>query len=84
MQAEIHNQSLYSLEEINGFERLATTLNKWLCRNVTLFQHPEQEDLVISVGTTYDKSLIVVAVDPKPMWEKALDYATAGKVYVSN
>ena len=82
--AKIANNTLYPLDAIEQLVVLGTTVSKWRGRTVTLYQHPANEDGVISVGVTFDKKLTVIADEPKTGWVTALDYAKHGKVYVSD
>jgi hypothetical protein len=82
----VHNNTPFSLDEIAKFAVLGETVNKWRQRNITLYQHPTETDMVVSVGTIFgqlDYSMTVIAVEPKDAWATALDYAAHGKVYVS-
>lgn len=79
----VHNNTPFNLDTIAGFVKLGNTVNKWRQRNVTLLQHPTEPNNVVSVGTTFDQSMQVIAVESKDAWIKALDYASRGKVYVS-
>jgi hypothetical protein len=81
---EICNRTPFALEDIAKMPLLGKTVNKWRQRNVNLHQHPHKPDFVVSVGESFDGTLIVVADDEtKAGWATALDYAEHGKVYVS-
>ena len=80
---EIANKTKWSLAEIAAMPVLGTTVSNWRQRDITLHQHPNDADSVISVGITFDQRLTVVAEETKEMWFTALDYASRGKVYVS-
>lgn len=80
---ETFNRTSFSLEQINAFPVLGTTVSKWRQRTVVLCQHPTKEDHVVSIGTTFDNTMVVIAEEPKSQWVFALEYAKRGKVYVS-
>jgi hypothetical protein len=80
---ETFNRTPFTMEQIQTFPIVATTVSKWRERNICLHQHPTEEDSVVSVGTKFDGLMIVAAVEKKTDWTTALDYAKHGKVYVS-
>jgi hypothetical protein len=79
----IHNNTSFTYEEITKFKRLAITINEWRQRNITLYQHPNDPERVISVGVTFNNSMIVVADEAKTLYQTALDYAKRGKIYTN-
>lgn len=81
--ANFHNHTDYTLEQIVAMPLLATTINKWRGRRIRLYQHPADENRVISVGVTFDGNMTVIASEFKHEWETALDYGSRGKVYTS-
>ncbi len=80
----VHNNTTFTVDEVKALKPLGDTTNKWRQRNIILFQHPNDADRVISYGTTFDGGMIVIADELKTDWIVALDYASRGKVYVSN
>lgn len=80
---QISNNTSFSLDEINSFPHLATTVNKWRGREIVLRQHPTESDNVISIGTTLDNTMQVICKDSKSSWTTALEYWSRGKVYIS-
>lgn len=78
----IHNNTEYSLEVIGTLTVIGTTVNNWMQRNIVLYNHPDDKGRVISVGTTFDNSMQVIADDESSVWSTAIDYAVRGKVYV--
>lgn len=80
---KVENNTTFKVEEIAGFKLLGMTKNNWRQRNIALYQHPTEEDKVVSHGATFDNRMIVICVDKKEEWAVALDYAARGKVYVS-
>lgn len=79
----VHNNTPFTRQEIEQFVYLGFTKNNWRGRNVSLYQHPTEPDLLVSVGTTYDQRMTVLAVEPKSSFKIALGYAAHGKIYVS-
>lgn len=71
------------MAQIGTFPLLGETVNKWRQRNILLYAHPSEAQSLVSVGTTFDGALTVAAVEPRESWIVALDYASRGKVYVS-
>ena len=80
---KVANNTIFTLEEIQTFPLLGITINNWRGRRISLYQHPTMTDYVVSVGTTFYRSLQVIATETKSGWATALDYAEHGKVYTS-
>jgi len=78
-----YNNTNLSEKEVDSLECLGTTVNEWRGRNIRLLQHPNKPDYVISDGITFDNTMRVIAEEPKSAWTTSLEYAEAGKVYVS-
>ena len=80
---KIFNHTSFSQSTIESFSYLGFTVSKWRQRNIKLYQHPTEPQTVISVGTTFDNEMMVIAAEPKSGWQTALDYAGRGEIYVS-
>ena len=80
---QVYNHSGIPTEDVTKLQLIGCTVNKWRGRNIALYQHPTEADKVVSHGTTFDKKMIVIAVDNKSDWKTALDYIAHGKVYTS-
>lgn len=80
---DVYNNTTFTMDEIKKFQVLGTTASKWRQRDVTLLQHPTDANSVVSVGVAFDRTAVVIAVEPREDWKTALDYAARGKVYVS-
>ena len=83
IQPKVINNTNIDFDKIKTLSLLGSTISKWRQRNINLYQSPNDPENVISVGTTFDNTMIVVAEDNKSDWIVALDYASRGKVYVS-
>jgi len=79
-----HNNTNLTEQQIVNLPLLGKTINNWRQREITLLQHPEHLDRVISVGHSFDGKQIVIADEEKSAWATALDYAANGKVYESH
>ena len=79
-----HNNTTSTLETINALPVIGETVNNWRQRRITLRSHPTDPARLISVGATFDGSMVVIADDARKDWATALDYASRGKVYTSN
>ncbi len=71
----VHNCTDSTLDQVRLFKLLGMTTNKCRQRDIDLYQHPNDPDRVISVGTTFNGLETIVADEPKTDWETALDYA---------
>jgi len=80
---QVHNNTTLTIEEVRALPYLGITSSKWRQRDIMLYQHPTLPDAVISVGVTFDKTMQVIAAEPKSSWTTALDYIQHGKIYVS-
>jgi hypothetical protein len=81
---EIHNHTRWTAEQIAAMPVVATSVNNWRRRNITLHQHPEQPDSVLSVGITFDGKMKVIAEEGKVLWMRALDCASRGEVEITS
>lgn len=77
------NNTSFPVQEIEKFPVLGKTVNKWRQRNITLYAHPSNPDRLISVGITFDGTRTIICDEEKKQWTVALEYASLGKVYVS-
>jgi hypothetical protein len=71
---KIHNNTkLDRIEErILGLRQISWGKSYRQGRDIQLFQHPHKADWVISVGATFDHTMIVYADEPKSAWAKEL------------
>ena len=69
---EICNRTDMSVEDIVKLTVLKTVDNQWRSRHITLFQHPQHESKVISVGKSYEGELCVICCDDKAAWRREL------------
>ena len=46
--------------------------NHWRGRDITLYEHPTDNDRIISVGTTFDGSMRVIADELRSDWHREL------------
>lgn len=80
---EAHNNTAFSLEQLEALPILGTTINNWRQRHITLRQHPTDPSRLISVGVTFNGRMTVYADELRSEWATALDYIAQGKVYIS-
>lgn len=78
----INNTSLRP-EDIFGLHLIGSTISKWRQRNINLYQDPDDDNFVISVGITFNGERQIIAREKKEDWATALDYIKHGKIYVS-
>lgn len=69
----VHNNTSFSLDQIWEMKVIGQTSSSWRGRIITLHQHPSQADRVVSVGTTFDSKMVVVADEPKTDWANVLN-----------
>ena len=79
-----HNHTPYSETEIAALHQLGTTRSLWRQREILLYQHPTDAALLITVGTTFDRTMRVIVVECKTAYATALEYAHYGKIYISS
>jgi hypothetical protein len=79
-----YNNTHFTQVQIDNMVNLGMTVNNWRQRNVWLLQHPNDPDMVVSIGITFDQSMKVISAEPKSAWATALDYISQGKVYTSH
>ena len=49
--------------------------NNWRGRTITLYEHPTDSNRIISDGVTFDRSMRVIADEPKSDWVRELEVA---------
>ena len=79
----VYNRTSLTAEQIDSLPVIGETVSNWRQRNIVLRQHPTDENRLISVGTTFDKSMVVIADESRKDWQTALDYIGMGQIYVS-
>ena len=79
----VHNNTNVVAEDLANLPILGFAVNKWRGRRITLRAHPSDESRLISVGETFCGTMIVICDEEKSAWSVELDYASRGKVYVS-
>jgi hypothetical protein len=79
----VYNNTKFEEKEIETFPILGKTQNNWRKRNIILYKHPDKEDYLISVGTTFCESMKVISEEQKQDLTIALEYASRGKIYIS-
>lgn len=52
VQPIVSNNTIFTMEDIGKMALIAKVANKWRVRMVDVYQHPTEEDMVISVGRT--------------------------------
>jgi hypothetical protein len=70
---KVHNRTKYEPKEIQEFTLLKRVKNNWRERDIVLYQHPEDEGLVVSVGTSFDGKVVVIVIENKTDWKRELD-----------
>lgn len=83
MKPRIHNNTVYSIERCFNFPLIGNTICNWRGRNIELRQSPKSDDHIISVGTTFDGSMVVICEDRREDWKRALAAIQEGHVYVA-
>lgn len=76
------NCTEFTKEQIASLEFIGNTVNNYSNRNIRLYVHPTNPDNVISIGTTFNGEMTVIADETRLAWATALDYIAHGKVYV--
>ncbi len=80
---QIENTTPFTLEQIATFPVLGTTINTWRGRRITLYAHPTDATLLVSVGTTFRHIMRVICVEPRSAYAQVLAQAAQGKTYTS-
>jgi hypothetical protein len=78
-QPVIHNNTPLTLDAIRQLPYIGKAVSEWRQRSVDLYQNGT--DCIISVGTNFDNSMIVIAADAPEVWSHALDAIADGRVY---
>jgi hypothetical protein len=79
----IYNNTNFTDEEISNFPVIGKTINNWRQREIEIRTHPTDGTKVITIGTTFNGNMIVIADEDRTGYTTALEYIARGKVYVS-
>lgn len=70
---QIINRTKFKLDQIAAFKLLAIGKSMWRQRDLKIYQHPDDDDKVISVGVGFNnQGITVVAVELKEEWKREL------------
>ena len=69
---KVHNNTELAEAYVYGLPVIKAGKNHWRGRDITLRQHPTDPDRVISVGTTFDREVRIIADEPKSAWTREL------------
>ncbi len=72
--AEVKNNTKFEIVEILQQPVLHHYKSNWRQRDVTLFEHPEDNTRVLSIGITFCGSKMIVCDDPKTSFEYELTH----------
>lgn len=78
-----HNNTSFTLAEIEAMPVVAKTVNKWRGRVILLRACPDAPEDIISDGTTLDCSTRVICRDSRNDWTRQLEAAADGRVLVT-
>lgn len=73
METTTYNRTSLSIAEIENLPIVKVGKNNWRNRDITLYQHPEHADRVISDGITFDQTLRVICDEAKSDWTRELN-----------
>lgn len=77
--AERINRTAFAPEAIKAMPVLFTVRNNWRNRNVSVYQHPEQQDRVLTIGESFDGLLTVIADETKADYAHEFNLFAIGK-----
>jgi hypothetical protein len=72
VKGETHNNTPFTIEQVNRLPLLATVKSNWRGRNVRLLEHPGDDRMVVSDGITFDLRKRVICEEPREAWADAL------------
>ena len=81
---KIYNKTGYVLNDLQTLPKIGTVRSNWRKRLIDLYATPDGK--VLSVGTAFDRSLIVMALEERSDWADALAFfaCNSGMVYTTN
>jgi hypothetical protein len=80
----IHNNTDFTPEQITNLVYVGETRNNWRQCNIKLYAHPTEPEGIISVGTTFCGTAIVIAHETRADWRRALEAIANGRMHVEN
>jgi hypothetical protein len=65
MTTQTYNRTDFPREVLATLPVLGETVSSWRRRRITLYAHPTDADRLISIGHTFDGSMVVIADDDR-------------------
>lgn len=78
-----YNNTTFAESVLTDLTLIGLTVSRWRQREIALYAHPTDPNRIISVGTTFDGKIVVIADEEKADYLTALEYIRRGKVYTS-
>jgi len=76
----IYNRTTFSKDDAMRLPLLKTVRSEWRRRTITLHQHPEDDNLIVSIGCSWDSDDVVICVETRSDWRREL---SSSKVIVT-
>lgn len=67
-ESTIHNNTQFSIEEVEAKPILFIVMNKWRQRNIAVREHPTDPERCTSDGVSFDGKMRVIADDSRKDW----------------
>lgn len=71
----------WSLDDVMKLNVIGRQRNEWRRRNAVIYQHPNDAEKIVSVGESFDRSVIVICEESKKDWDKCIRQFPATEVY---
>jgi hypothetical protein len=75
------NSEGITAKDVEGKPVIGLLDNKWRQRRVTVYDHPTNPDMVISVGQPYDNSEAIVCVEPREEYTRVINLYPKTAIY---
>ena len=76
---EIINNTTFAEEQIKSHEKIGFFKNNWRQRNVSLYAHPDNDEVVITIGEDYDGAKTIIVAETKVLLKQYI--GTFNKVF---
>lgn len=82
---KVINNTNFELTVIQkDFVKIATIENRWRERNVTIYKHPHDDFLVLTVGISFNNEITYVCEEPVDNYTNVISYCKGGRTYIFN
>lgn len=70
---QVYNRTEFTVDQIRGFKFIHAFTNNWRQRFVEIYQHPTNEERVLTIGSNLDKSAQIVCEEHHDDYKREIE-----------